>query len=80
MNQHEPVRMCVVCRERFPKRELSRYVCQENARSAGQCEPEADPAQTSPGRGYYVCEQARCREIFPKMIRGLMKKRQGDNR
>lgn len=78
MTRHEPVRMCVVCRERFPKRELTRFVCPDTARQLAQEGPVADPGQTLPGRGYYICDQARCREIFPKMITGLMKKRQGD--
>ena len=70
---HEPERMCVVCRKRFPKRELARYVPPETM-SPDQG-PVPDPAMTSPGRGFYVCGQARCRERFPKMIMGLMKKR-----
>jgi Protein of unknown function (DUF448). len=42
--------------------------------------PVPDPEKIKPGRGYYVCVQARCREIFPKMIKGLMKKRKGESR
>ncbi|QGY41620.1 DUF448 domain-containing protein [Pseudodesulfovibrio cashew] len=75
---NEPVRMCVVCRKRFPKRELTRYVCPESLRELTENGPVPDPEQKRPGRGYYVCVQAECRERFPKMIIGLMKKRKGD--
>ncbi|MCJ2163175.1 MULTISPECIES: DUF448 domain-containing protein [unclassified Pseudodesulfovibrio] len=74
---HEPVRMCVVCRERFPKGELARYVRPEDAIKSDES-PIYDPEKDKPGRGYYVCGQARCRERFPKMVMGLMKKRRGD--
>ncbi|WP_207262464.1 DUF448 domain-containing protein [Desulfovibrio sp. Huiquan2017] len=71
---HHPERMCVVCRERFPKEELTRFVPPEETNEP-DFRPVPDPAMTRPGRGYYVCDQARCRERFPKMIAGLMKKR-----
>lgn len=71
---HTPERMCVVCRGRFPKEELTRYVRPDEAAGTDQG-PVPDPAMNRPGRGYYVCGQARCRERFPKMIKGLMKKR-----
>jgi hypothetical protein len=71
---HSPERMCVVCRNRFPKEELTRYVSPEDL-SGPDASPAPDPAMNRPGRGYYVCGQARCGERFPKMILGLMKKR-----
>ncbi|WP_338670125.1 YlxR family protein [Pseudodesulfovibrio methanolicus] len=71
---HSPERMCVVCRKRFPKAELTRYVRPEDL-SVPDASPVPDPAMNRPGRGYYVCGQARCRERFPKMLLGLMKKR-----
>jgi hypothetical protein len=70
----EPERMCVVCRKRFPKRELLRYV-RPGETDGPDAGPIPDPAMTWPGRGYYVCGQARCRERFPKIMAGLMKKR-----
>lgn len=76
--KNEPVRMCVVCRQRFPKKELSRYVCPDTTLELETDGPVPDPENTKPGRGYYICVQARCRETFPKMIRGLMKKRKGE--
>lgn len=78
--KHEPVRMCVVCRRRFPKGELMRYVCPDATGSLETDGPVPDPEKNKPGRGYYVCVQDRCREIFPKMIRGLMKKRKGESK
>jgi len=78
MSGHQPVRMCVVCRQRFPKSELQRHVCPETIRDLAENGPVFDPEKIKPGRGYYVCVQTRCREIFPKMITGLMKKRKGD--
>jgi len=51
--------MCVICRKRFPKRELSRHV-------AGETGPDnpgrlvRDPRQTMQGRGYYVCSDETC--------------------
>ena len=74
----EPIRMCVACRQRFPKRELERFVCPENVQELETDGPVPDPDKTKPGRGYYVCVQARCRDRFHKMIAGLMKKRKGD--
>ena len=76
--KHEPVRMCVVCRERFPKSELTRFVCPETQRELAESGPVPDPGKNKPGRGYYLCVQAECREAFPKRIIGLMKKRKGD--
>ncbi|MBC18029.1 conserved protein of unknown function [Pseudodesulfovibrio profundus] len=74
---HEPVRMCIVCRQRYPKGELDRYVCPDTAKELETDGPVPDPGKNRPGRGFYVCVQARCREHFPKMIKGLMKKRKG---
>lgn len=76
--KHEPVRMCVVCRKRFSKGELKRYVCPETLRELVENGPVPDPEKNKPGRGFYVCVQARCRETFPKKVTGLMKKRKGD--
>ena len=72
---HVPVRMCVVCRERFPKGELTRYVLNDGE----SAQPVPDPGQVLPGRGFYVCDQARCREVF-RQRRGLKLKRKGENR
>ncbi|MUM76058.1 DUF448 domain-containing protein [Pseudodesulfovibrio sp. F-1] len=77
---HQPVRMCVVCRQRFPKEELTRYVRPADREMPETDDPVSDPEQIKPGRGFYVCVQARCRELFPKVFKGLMKKRKGESR
>jgi hypothetical protein len=53
-----PVRTCVVCRKRFPKKELSRLVWR------GEWTP--DQAFTMPGRGYYCCASETCQSRFAK--------------
>ncbi|NDV17846.1 DUF448 domain-containing protein [Pseudodesulfovibrio sp. JC047] len=78
-HKHDPVRMCAVCRERFSKRELQRYVCPEATSEPSDTGPILDPGHTMPGRGIYVCGQTRCRERFPKVLKGLMKKRKRGN-
>lgn len=54
----EPVRMCVICRRRFPKRELARYTV------APSGELLFDARKTGPGRGWYVCADETCRRKF----------------
>ena len=51
-----PVRMCVICRRRFPKGELTRYT----RGAAGEL--IFDAKKTDPGRGWYVCADERCRQ------------------
>lgn len=70
-----PVRMCAICRERFPKQELHRYALP----AAGAEGPLPDPEQKLPGRGIYVCGQDACREKFGKLGKRLMKKNKGKN-
>ncbi|MGL1863825.1 MAG: YlxR family protein [Pseudodesulfovibrio sp.] len=72
--------MCVVCRQRFPKGELTRHVCPDTMEELETNGPVPDPEKNKPGRGFYICDQTRCRDIFPKMITGLMKQRKGVNR
>ncbi len=55
-----PVRMCVICRQRFPKQALSRFVLS----AAGTLACDAD--HTMPGRGWYVCGQETCRQKFAR--------------
>ncbi len=69
--RHIPVRMCVICRGRFPKAGLERYVV---ARACGGSEAENgtppclvhDPDKRMDGRGLYVCHGPACREKFKK--------------
>ncbi|RIH82301.1 hypothetical protein Mlute_02537 [Meiothermus luteus] len=46
--KHIPIRQCVACRTRRPKRELLRIVL-------GEAGPVIDPTGRRPGRGAYVC-------------------------
>ncbi len=55
-----PVRMCVICRQRFPKRELLRFTLNRDG------SPEADHRQVHPGRGWYVCGRQQCRDKLGK--------------
>ncbi|MBU1003277.1 MAG: DUF448 domain-containing protein [Proteobacteria bacterium] len=59
--KHVPVRMCVICRRRFPKRELTRYICPAGAKG-----PIQDESQTLPGRGAYLCSDEACEERLSK--------------
>lgn len=58
---HVPVRMCVICRRRFPKRKLTRYI-----RPADAAGPIEDESQTRPGRGYYLCDDEACLQRISK--------------
>ena len=49
-----PMRMCVSCRERFPKKELNRIVASPDG------EVKVDPTGRMPGRGAYVCSNPDC--------------------
>ncbi|MBD5640831.1 MAG: YlxR family protein [Desulfovibrio sp.] len=63
MSEHfksEPVRMCVICRRRYPKAQLIRYVL---SATGGML---ADERKIMPGRGWYCCQDAICREKFGK--------------
>lgn len=50
-----PMRMCVSCREMFPKKELIRVV-------RGEDETRVDPTGKAAGRGAYICGQPACLE------------------
>lgn len=55
-----PVRMCVICRRRFPKAALMRHVL------TPQGNLTIDPKKTRPGRGWYLCSDAACALKFAK--------------
>ncbi|MDD6180760.1 MAG: DUF448 domain-containing protein [Desulfovibrionaceae bacterium] len=55
-----PERMCVICRRRFPRRELRRHVLSP---SGELC---VDERQTMPGRGWYLCADPCCMQKFAK--------------
>jgi len=54
MKKRIPLRMCVICRQQFPKRELIRLV---NTAEGGV---EVDESGKKPGRGLYVCKSPDC--------------------
>ncbi|MFI3272516.1 MAG: DUF448 domain-containing protein [Pseudomonadota bacterium] len=70
-DRHKPVRMCVICRRRFTKKELLRYVCPVEGTG-----PVADVRQVHPGRGWYVCGDPNCRAKMAK-FGGWRRKRKG---
>ena len=51
-----PLRMCAICRERHPKREMIRL-----AKSADG-EVSVDDTGRKPGRGLYICHEEACME------------------
>jgi uncharacterized protein len=53
--KHVPMRMCVVCRERFPKRQITRIVYTGTGL-------QIDLTGKLHGRGAYLCDQAKCWE------------------
>lgn len=57
---NEPVRMCVICRRRFPKAALNRHVL------SLQGNMTLDPEKTRPGRGWYLCSDPVCALKFAK--------------
>ncbi|EKO38227.1 MAG: putative nucleic-acid-binding protein implicated in transcription termination [Solidesulfovibrio magneticus str. Maddingley MBC34] len=70
-----PVRMCVICRERFPKSELVRHV----AAAEGEAGLAPDPRAVLPGRGHYLCANPACAEKFLKYS-GRPRRRRGGSR
>ncbi|UIJ39442.1 YlxR family protein [Desulfobaculum bizertense] len=71
-DRHIPLRKCIICGRRFPKPELTRYVC------SGGDTPQLirDDKGTLPGRGFYVCFDEECGKRFPK-YKGWRRKCQG---
>ena len=54
--KHVPMRMCVACRQNFPKREMIRIVREPGG------EVMIDPSGKRAGRGAYICRRPECRE------------------
>lgn len=61
---HRPYRMCIVCRRRFPKKDLNRFVRINSHQEKKKLKP--DPEQQLPGRGYYLCSNPDCHKKFQK--------------
>jgi predicted RNA-binding protein YlxR (DUF448 family) len=64
--KHVPLRTCIVCQEKHPKRELIRVV-----RRPEGC-IELDPTGKLSGRGAYLCRDARCWE--PALVQRQLQK------
>ncbi len=63
--RHIPIRMCVICRRRFPKSSLIRFVKQLN--SHGRPATVLDEKQHRPGRGFYICNSPNCQKKIEKV-------------
>ena len=63
-----PVRMCVMCRRRFAKAELTRHVL------TPQGILTIDAEKTRPGRGWYLCSDAVCMAKFARFRPGTRRK------
>ncbi|WP_432738832.1 YlxR family protein [Maridesulfovibrio sp. FT414] len=72
-HKHVPTRSCVICRQRFAKEELLRFVI---GKGASDDELIPDDKKVMQGRGYYVCGDAKCLERF-KFFRPRKKKFRG---
>ena len=57
-DKHTPLRMCVICRRRFEKKVLKRFILNL------QGKPEEDKKGIKPGRGFYRCPADKCRKKF----------------
>ena len=68
----KPIRMCVICRQRFSKNELYRFTCPVH----GELTLTADSTGKTPGRGFYLCRDAACRNKFER-FKGWQKKCKG---
>lgn len=55
--KHIPLRKCIACQERHPKRELIRVVCTPEGTV------KIDPRGKQPGRGAYVCHNPQCWDV-----------------
>lgn len=69
---HRPIRMCVICRQRFDKHELQRYTCPVH----GELGLSKDNTGKNPGRGFYLCHNMACQKKF-EYFKGWQKKCKG---
>ena len=64
----KPLRMCVICRKRLPKKELLRMVRRIKGSGTAIIPTDGTPClvedydQTASGRGWYICREPRCKE------------------
>ena len=66
---HIPMRMCAICRSRAPQDALTRHTGRPGALIP-------DEGARRPGRGWYVCSEARCLEQLARASAGKKKQRQ----
>lgn len=59
----EPIRTCLGCRRRFPKRQLIRFAVSKEGHIA------VDVTGKKPGRGAYVCPRLECVEAAMRVKR-----------
>lgn len=64
MTRHTPVRTCVVCRQKFPQKELERFTYP----APGLFLPDAGSKKE--GRGYYFCQSPVCQRKKPRFRPG----------
>lgn len=62
--KHIPTRMCVICRNKFAKKDIIRYVHPRQTTENYGATLELDIAQNKEGRGYYVCLSPECQQKF----------------
>ncbi|MBQ7739388.1 MAG: DUF448 domain-containing protein [Desulfovibrionaceae bacterium] len=69
--EHEdgPIRMCIICRKRFLKRLLRRYVKMDDGQFF------LDAQQNMAGRGWYLCSDTHCEQRFQQFRAGSRAKR-----
>ena len=60
---HTPTRMCLVCRQTFAKKDITRYVFPREPDTNGGT-LAVDATQVKQGRGYYVCLSPECKQKF----------------
>lgn len=67
--KHIPLRSCIACRERFPKRDLIRIV------RTPEGTIEVDPKGKRSGRGAYLCHNKQCWEaaLQPRRLSQALK-------
>ncbi len=68
--KYKPIRMCIVCRERFVKSELERYIITDEFKNALSFTADSmaiDIQKNINTRGYYLCNKSSCREKFQKL-------------
>ncbi len=67
--EYTPTRSCVVCRTKFSKHELTRYIISTSTNDSNSVKNNVvlDLKKNMKGRGYYLCNQDSCHEKFHKL-------------